>query len=109
MALRNRTLYIQKYPELKELPQHMKYNFLDYKSLEPTIINSSLSTLEIKKGFRVLRCNKQALGWSVTDLKGISLACCMHTIKLEEEFRPVVQLQRRVNPIMKEVMRQKRL
>lgn len=54
---------------------------------------------------RVLRENQGALGWQIYDLKGISLAYCMHKIHLEAEFKPVVQPQRRFNPTLKEVVK----
>jgi hypothetical protein len=53
----------------------------------------------------VLKRNKEALGWSIKDLKGISSAYCMHKIKMEEEYKPVVQPQRRLNPAMSEVVK----
>jgi hypothetical protein len=53
----------------------------------------------------VLKRNKEALGWSIKDLKGISPAYCMHKIKMEEEYKPVVQPQRRLNPAMSEVVK----
>jgi hypothetical protein len=87
--------------EPKELPEHLKYVFLGGQSMHPAIISSSLTELEEEKLMRVLRENKKALGWSISDLKGISPAYCMHKIKLEEEFKPVVQPQRRLNPTMK--------
>ncbi|CAJ2668382.1 unnamed protein product [Trifolium pratense] len=92
-------------PELKELPTHLKYVFLSEKSMHPAIISSSLNAFEEEKLLRVLRENKKALGWSISDLKGISPAYCMHKIKLEEEFKPVVQPQRRLNPTMKDVVK----
>ncbi|MDD0148567.1 hypothetical protein PSY31_23040, partial [Shigella flexneri] len=54
---------------------------------------------------RVLKDHKKAIGWSLADIKGISPAFCMHKILLEEGSRPVVAAQRRLNPIMKEVVR----
>ncbi|GAU41120.1 hypothetical protein TSUD_288100 [Trifolium subterraneum] len=92
-------------PELKELPKHLKYVFLGEELMQPAIISSSLSALEEEKLMRVLRENKEALGWKISDLKGISPAYCMHKIKLEEEFKPVVQPQRRLNPTLKEVVK----
>ncbi|MCI37149.1 hypothetical protein A2U01_0058373, partial [Trifolium medium] len=53
----------------------------------------------------VLRKNKEALGWIIEDLKGITPAYCMHKIKMEDEYKPVVQPQRRLNPGMNEVVR----
>lgn len=95
----------QKDPELKELPNNLKYVFLAENPLQLEIIRNSLSELEEKKLLRVLRNNKKALDWSVSNLKGISPTYCMHKIKLEEDFKPVVQPQRRLNPNMKEGVR----
>ena len=53
----------------------------------------------------VLKANKGVIGWSIADLKGISPTYCMHRILMEEDYRPVAQPQRRLNPVMKEVVR----
>ena len=53
----------------------------------------------------MLREHKGAIGWTMADIKGISPTFCQHKIILEEEFKPSVQPQRRLNPIMKEVVR----
>ncbi|CAJ2636700.1 unnamed protein product [Trifolium pratense] len=92
-------------PELKELPPHLKYVFLGEDASQPAIISSRLSSLEAEKLTRVLRENKEAMGWSISDLKGISPGFCMHKIKMEDEYKPVVQPQRRLNPTMKEVVK----
>lgn len=52
----------------------------------------------------MLKDNKKTLGWSVNDLKETNPAYCMHKIKLEEEFKSVVEPQRRLNLTMKEVV-----
>ena len=91
--------------ELKELPSHLKYVFLSEGTTKPAIISSSLSALDIEKLMRVLKNNKGALGWNISDLKGISPAYCMYKIHLEVEYKPVVQPQRRLNPTMKEVVK----
>ncbi|MCH91321.1 hypothetical protein A2U01_0012248 [Trifolium medium] len=88
-------------PKLKQLPSHLKYVFLGDDDSHPAIISSALTPLEEEKLLRVLRDNKEAIGWKISDLKGISPTFCMHKIKLEEEFKPVVQPQRRLNPTMK--------
>ena len=41
----------------------------------------------------ILKENKQAIGWEITDLKGISPAVCTHHIYLEEEAKSVRQPQ----------------
>ena len=52
----------------------------------------------------VLSDYKGAIGWSVADLKEISPTICMHRIHLEDDAKPIRQMQRRLNPHMKEVV-----
>ena len=91
--------------EQKPLPSHLKYAYLGVESTLPAIISSSLTAMEEEKLLRVLRNHKQALGWSVADLKGIRPSMCMHRILLEDGHKPSVEAQRRLNPTMKEVVR----
>nr|KYP58627.1 Retrovirus-related Pol polyprotein from transposon opus [Cajanus cajan] len=93
--------------ELKQLPSHLKFRFLDEHKLNPVIVNNELTSVEEEKLLRVLREHKSTLGWIIDDLKGISPTICMHKNCLEEDFKPVCQPQRRLNPTMKEVVRKK--
>ena len=63
--------------------------------------------MEEEKLLRVLRDHKDDIGWSLVDLKGIRPSMCMHRILLEDGHKPSVEAQRRLNPIMKEVVRKK--
>ena len=45
----------------------------------------------------MLRKNKEAIGWTLTDLKGLDPSLCTHRIFLEDESRPVKEAQRRLN------------
>ena len=56
------------------------------------------------KLLKVLKENKRAIGWSISDLKGINPLICMHHIYLEENAKPVRQPQRRLNPLMQDVV-----
>jgi len=49
--------------------------------------------------------NKNALGWTIADIKGISPLICKHNIYLEENAKPSREIQRRLNSNMKEVVR----
>ena len=91
--------------EQKPLPSHLKYAYLGVESTLPVIISSSLTAMEEEKLLRVLRDHKQALGWSLADLKGIRPFMCMHRILSEDGHKPSVEAQRRLNPTMKEVVR----
>ena len=55
----------------------------------------------------VLRKHKSALGWSISNIKGISPNICMHKILTVESYEPSIEHQRRLNPAMKEVVRAK--
>jgi hypothetical protein len=46
----------------------------------------------------VLRVHRPAIGYSLDDLKGISLALRMHKINFEEDAQAAVDYQRRLNP-----------
>ena len=48
---------------------------------------------------------KEAITWSIEYLKGISPSICMHKVLLEENAKTFIGHQRRLNPVMKEVVR----
>jgi hypothetical protein len=89
---------------LKQLPENLKYVFLDPEGKYPAITNSSLHNIQEENLIQVLKKYKNAIGWAIEDLKGISPTVCMHKILMEEDHKPVVQPQRRLNPTMKEVV-----
>ncbi|CAL9005427.1 unnamed protein product, partial [Prunus brigantina] len=65
---------------------------------------SDLSPLEEDKLIKVPRDHKNAIGWTIADIKGISPTMCMHRI-LMEDAKPTREPQRRLNPPMKDVVR----
>ena len=71
----------------------------------PVIISAGLTELEKQKLLEILRKYKEAIAWSIKDLKGISPSICMHKILLEENAKIFIEHQRRLNPVMKEVVR----
>ena len=75
------------------------------KKVKPVIISTGLTKLEEQKQLETLRKYKEAIAWSIEDLKGISPSVCMHKILLEENARTSIEHQRRLNPVMKEVVR----
>ncbi|XP_071939775.1 uncharacterized protein [Coffea arabica] len=91
--------------ELKPLPTHLRYEFLGENSTLPVIVSADLDDEQCTKLLRVLRRRKKAIGWTISDIKGISPSICMHRILLENDCKPVVETQRRLNPNMKEVVR----
>ena len=90
--------------EQKPLPSHLRYAYLGDASTLPVIISASLTIAEEDKLLRVLKDHKDALGWSLADLKWIRPSMCMHRILLEDGHKPSMEAQRRLNPIMKEVV-----
>ena len=54
---------------------------------------------------KILRKYKGVIGWTLEDIKGISLSLCMHKIQLDEVQFKSIEQERRLNPIMKEVVR----
>ncbi|XP_062104099.1 uncharacterized protein LOC133815260 [Humulus lupulus] len=91
--------------DLKQLPEHLRYEYLGENFTCPVIISSKLSECETEKLLRVLRKYKSSIGWEISDMKGISPTVCMHKILFEENYKPSIEHQRRLNPAMKEVVR----
>jgi hypothetical protein len=91
--------------ELKPLPDSLKYKFLGPTESLPVIIASDLIDAQEEELLRVLREHKEAIGWTIEDIKGISPSLVMHKIHLEENSKPSREPQRRLNPAMQEVVR----
>ena len=87
--------------EQKPLPSHLRYAYLGESSTTQVIILASLSELEEEKLLRVLRDHKDAIRWSLADLKGIRPSMCMHWILLEDGHKLLVEAQRRLNSTIK--------
>nr|GEY71004.1 reverse transcriptase domain-containing protein [Tanacetum cinerariifolium] len=84
--------------ELKDLPLHLEYTFLEGDDKLPVIIAKDLSVEEKTALITVLKSHKRAIAWKLSDIKGIDPEFCTHKILMEEDFEPAVQHQRRVNP-----------
>src|SRR4051812_22830212 len=78
--------------ELKPLSSHLRYAILDEDKRYPVVANASLTKVEEEKLLRISRDYKQALGWTIDDIKGISPAICKHKILMEDEFKPIEKL-----------------
>ena len=50
---------------------------------------------------------KKTIGWTIADIKGINPFICMHKILLHDSYNNSVEQQRRLNPIMKEIVKKK--
>ena len=90
---------------LKPLPMELKYTYLEENNQCPVVISSSLTNNQEISLLEVLKRCKKAIGWQISDLKGISPLVCTHHIYMEEEAKPIRQPQRRLNPHLQEVVR----
>ncbi|GJY28708.1 reverse transcriptase domain-containing protein [Tanacetum coccineum] len=91
--------------ELKDLPPHLEYAFLEGDDKLPVIIAKDLKDEEKTALIKVLKSHKQALAWQLSDIKGINPEFCTHKILMEDDFTPAVQHQRRVNPKIHDVIK----
>ncbi|GJR55476.1 reverse transcriptase domain-containing protein [Tanacetum coccineum] len=91
--------------ELKELPPHLEYAFLEKNNKLPVIISKDLSQEEKTSLINVLKNRKQAIAWKLSDIRGIDPEFCSHKILLEDDYEPSVQHQRRVNPKIHDVIK----
>nr|GEY38648.1 hypothetical protein [Tanacetum cinerariifolium] len=91
--------------ELKGLPPHLEYAFLEGDKKLPVIIAKDLSVEEKIALITVLNSHKRAITWKLADIKGIDPEFCTHKIIMEEDFEPAIQHQRRVNPKIHDVIK----
>ncbi|GAV61073.1 hypothetical protein CFOL_v3_04601 [Cephalotus follicularis] len=55
--------------ELKELPSSLKYSFLCENQTLPVVLSSDLTLSQEKEVIHLLKENKEALGWTMADIK----------------------------------------
>lgn len=71
----------------------------------PIIISSDLDFDQENKLLQVLKKHKKEIGWTLVDIQGISPSRCMHRILLEDGAKTVRQPQRRLNPLILDVVK----
>ncbi|GJR54356.1 reverse transcriptase domain-containing protein [Tanacetum coccineum] len=91
--------------ELKDLPSHLEYAFLEGINKLPIIISKELKDKEKAALLKVLKSHKRAIAWKISDIKGIDPSFCTYKILMEDDFKPAIQHQRRVNPKIHEVIK----
>ncbi|GKA59110.1 hypothetical protein Tco_0758423 [Tanacetum coccineum] len=91
--------------ELKDLPPHLEYAFLEGNDKLPVIIEKDLKNEEKAALIEVLKSHKRAIAWKLFDIKGIDPEFCTHKILMEEDYESRVQHQRRVNPKIHDVIK----
>ena len=90
---------------LKELSKGLKCAFLGCNGTKPIIISSKLDNDMDVKLLGLLERNLEAFAWSIEDIRGISPSICMHKILMEKDHAPSIEHQKRLNPVMKEVLK----
>nr|GEV61312.1 reverse transcriptase domain-containing protein [Tanacetum cinerariifolium] len=84
--------------ELKDLPSYLEYAYLEGVDKLPVIILKELKVDEKEALLKVIKSHKKTNAWKITDIKGIDHHFCTNQILMEEDYKPVVKSQRRVNP-----------
>ena len=90
--------------ELKPLPNNMKNVFIGDNNTLPVIIAKGLTSAQEEKLVKLLCDHKTTIRWTLAEIKGISPSMCMHLILLEDDTKPIREMQRMLNPPMMEVM-----
>ncbi|GJX21955.1 reverse transcriptase domain-containing protein [Tanacetum coccineum] len=91
--------------ELKDLPSHLEYAYLEENDKLPVIIAKGLKDVEKEALIKVLKSHKRAIAWKIIFIKGIDPCFYTHKILMEDDYKPTVQSQRRVNPKIHEVIK----
>ena len=91
--------------DLKPLLTTLRYEFLDPDFTYSVMVNANLGEEETAKLLNEHRLHKKAIGYTIDDLKGIHPSLCMHRILLEDDHKPSIEHQRRLNPNMQEVVK----
>ncbi|GKA24597.1 reverse transcriptase domain-containing protein [Tanacetum coccineum] len=91
--------------ELKELPPHLEYAFLEENNKLPVIISKDLSQMKRPHSVNRSKKPKTAIAWKPFLNRGIDPEFCSHKIILEDDYEHSVQHQRRVNPKIHDVIK----
>nr|GEZ63001.1 reverse transcriptase domain-containing protein [Tanacetum cinerariifolium] len=91
--------------ELKDLPPHLEYAFLEGDNKLPVIIAKELGDEEKSALIKVLKSHKRAIAWKLSDIQGINPEFYTHKIIMEEDYKPAAQHQRRFNPKIHDVIK----
>ncbi|GKE38802.1 hypothetical protein Tco_1462207 [Tanacetum coccineum] len=76
--------------ELKDLPPHLEYAFLEGTSNLPIIIAKNLKMEEKEQLLKVLKSHKRAIAWKISDIQVIDPNFCTYKILMEDDFKLAV-------------------
>ncbi|GJS00851.1 reverse transcriptase domain-containing protein [Tanacetum coccineum] len=74
--------------ELKDLPSHLEYAFLEGDDKLPVIIAKNLKDEDKTALIKVLKSHKHAIAWKISDIKGIDPQFCTHKILMGRKSQP---------------------
>ena len=86
--------------DLKPLPDSLEYAFLGYDESFPVEPRPRTKTAKLRE-------NKEALGWTLRDIKGRSPTIVHHRIHLEDGARHYRDPQRWLNMTLQKIVRRK--
>jgi ABC-type phosphate/phosphonate transport system substrate-binding protein len=86
--------------DLKPLPKGLKYKLLGQYKTYPVIVSDELSPEENERLLNLLKKHRKVIRYSINDLKGLSTTFCTHRIPMEDQYKPVVDHQRRLTHAM---------
>ncbi|XP_070042639.1 uncharacterized protein [Nicotiana tomentosiformis] len=92
-------------PEIKKEDEALEIEnqVVDEEELKKEASKPSVE-LEEQKLVEMLRKYKKVIGWTIADIQGINPAIYMHKILLEENIKPLVQPQRKLNKNLEEIV-----
>nr|GEU57810.1 reverse transcriptase domain-containing protein [Tanacetum cinerariifolium] len=93
--------------ELKDLPPHLEYAFLEGDNKLPVIIAKAFKDEEKSALIKVLKSHKRAIAWKLSNIHGINSEFYTHKTLMEEDYKLVVKNQRRVNPKIYDVIKKR--
>jgi hypothetical protein len=73
---------------------------------KPLYINSSLEPEQKTQVIEMLQRQFDVFAWDYADMKGIHPDTCTHHIYTNDQIRPVRQPQRRMNPTLKDIVKE---
>nr|GEY11971.1 reverse transcriptase domain-containing protein [Tanacetum cinerariifolium] len=91
--------------ELKDLPPHLEYAFLEGDNKLPVIIAKELGDEEKSALIKVLKSHKRAIAWKLSNIHGINSEFYTRKNLMKEDYKPAVQHQRPVNPKIHDIIK----
>ena len=94
--------------EAKLIPTTIVHNIISIEiDTNKTLnINPNLSPAQTNQLLQILRAEKEAFSWDYIDMKGINPYLCTHHIYIKDDSHPVRQPQRRMNPLLKDIVKE---